>query len=192
MAPPLPVSLRRREEMKLPLTTPRLLLRRFRTEDLPSFSHYRNLPEVARFQSWTHYGMTEATAFYEQQRSQAFAEDESWFQLAVEIQANGALAGDVGIHFLDHGRQAELGMTFSPAYQHQGYAREAMRAVMALLFEQLAHHRLTAVVDTRNTGAIKLLEGLGFRREAHYRQNIFFKGEWGDEYLYALLRSEYQ
>ncbi len=36
---------------------------------------------------------------------------------------------------------------------------------MALLFEQLAYHRLTAVVDTRNTGAIKLLEGLGFRRE---------------------------
>lgn len=161
--------------MMLPLTTPRLLLRRFRTEDLPTFSHYRNLPEVARFQSWTHYGMTEATAFYEQQRSQAFAEDESWFQLAVEIRANGALAGDVGIHFLDHGRQAELGMTFSPAYQHQGYAREAIRAVMALLFEQLAHHRLTAVVDTRNTGAIKLLEGLGFRREAHYRQNIFLK-----------------
>ncbi len=66
-------------------------------------------------------------------------------------------------------------MTFSPAYQHQGYAREAMRAVMALLFEQLAHHRLIAVVDTRNPGAIKLLEGLGFRREAHYRQNIFLK-----------------
>ncbi|SQC41158.1 putative acetyltransferase [Klebsiella pneumoniae] len=108
------------EEMMLPLTTPRLLLRRFRTEDLPSFSHYRNLPEVARFQSWTHYGMTEATAFYEQQRSLGFAEDESWFQLAVEIQANGALAGDVGIHFFDQGRQAELGMTFSPTYQHQG------------------------------------------------------------------------
>lgn len=66
-------------------------------------------------------------------------------------------------------------MTFSPTYQHQGYAREAMRAVMALLFEQLAHHRLMAVVDTRNTGAIKLTEGLGFRREAHYRQNIFLK-----------------
>ncbi|PLJ51895.1 GNAT family N-acetyltransferase [Klebsiella quasipneumoniae] len=178
--------------MLLPLTTPRLLLRRFRTEDLPSFSRYRNLPEVARFQSWSHYGMAEATAFYEQQRSLAFAEDESWFQLAVEIQANGALAGNVGIHFFDQGRQAELGMTFSPAYQHQGYAREAIKAVIALLFEPLAHHRLIAVVDTRNTAAIKLLEGLGFRREAHYRQNIFFKGQWGDEYLYALLRSEYQ
>lgn len=158
--------------MKLPLTTPRLLLRRFRTEDLPSFSHYRNLPEVARFQSWTHYGMTEATAFYEQQRSQAFAEDEL-VPACRRDPGQRCAGGRCGDPLLDQGRQAELGMTFSPAYQHQGYAREAMRAVMALLFEQLAHHRLTAVVDTRNTGAIKLTEGLGFRREAHYRQNIF-------------------
>lgn len=111
--------------MMLPLTTPRLLLRRFRTEDLPSFSHYRNLPEVARFQSWTQYGMTEARAFYEQQRSLAFAEDESWFQLAVEIQANGALAGDVGIHFFDQGRQAELGMTFSPGISAPGLCQRS-------------------------------------------------------------------
>jgi hypothetical protein len=39
--------------------------------------------------------------------------------------------------------------------------------------------------------AVNLLEKLGFRREAHYRQNIFFKGAWGDEYLYALLKSDY-
>ncbi len=43
--------------------------------------------------------LTEARAFYEQQRSLAFAEDESWFQLAVEIQANGALAGMWGSTF---------------------------------------------------------------------------------------------
>jgi hypothetical protein len=68
------------EEMLLPLTTP-MLLRRFRTEDLPSFSHYRNLPEVA-LSELEPLRVAEATAFYEQQRSLAFAEDESWFQLA--------------------------------------------------------------------------------------------------------------
>ncbi len=83
-------------------------------------------------------------------------------------------------------------MTFSPAYQHQGYAREAMRAVMALLFEQLAHHRLTAVVDTRNTGAIKLPGRAGLSSRGALPAEYLFKGEWGDEYLYALLRSEYQ
>ena len=61
-------SHRKKRRDDVTLTTPRLLLRRFRTEDLPSFSHYRNLPEVARFQSWTHYSMAEATAFYEQQQ----------------------------------------------------------------------------------------------------------------------------
>ena len=53
--------------------------------------------------------MAEATAFYEQQRSLAFAEDESWFQLAVAIQANGALAGDVGIHFFDQADRPSWG-----------------------------------------------------------------------------------
>ncbi len=53
-------------------------------------------------------------------------------------------------------------MTFSPAYQHQGYAREAIQAVIALLFEPLVHHRLIAVVDTRNTAAIKLRKDWAF------------------------------
>ncbi len=51
-------------------------------------------------------------------------------------------------------------------------------------------HRVIAITDTRNTASFKLLEKLGFRREGHYVQNIFFKGAWGDEYLYALLASE--
>ncbi len=62
---------------------------------------------------------------------------------------------------------------------------EAMRAVIALLFEQLAHHRLTAVVDTRNTGAIKLWKGWAFVAR-RITGKYLFKGEWGDEYLYAL------
>ncbi|BAN97575.1 putative acetyltransferase [Plautia stali symbiont] len=81
-------------------------------------------------------------------------------------------------------------MTFDGGYQKQGFALEAMSAIVTLLFTQFAKHRLTAMVDTRNIRAINLLEKLNFRREAHYRQNIFFKGMWGDEYLYALLASD--
>lgn len=33
-----------------------------------------------------------------------------------------------------------------------------------------------------NTASYRLLEKLGFRREAHLIQNVFFKGAWGDEY----------
>ena len=29
------------------------------------------------------------------------------------------------------------------------------------------------------------------RREGHFLQNIWFKGKWGDEYLYAILKEEW-
>ena len=54
-------------------------------------------------------------------------------------------------------------------------AHEALNAVIALLFGPLAKHRITAVVDARNLGAAALFGKLGFRREAHWRQNVFLK-----------------
>lgn len=69
--------------------------------------------------------------------------------------------------------------------------REAISAIITLLFTHYKKHRLIAVVDTHNIRAVNLLEKLHFRREAHYLQNIFFKGEWGDEYCYALLKEEH-
>ena len=56
----------------LPLHTPRLLLRALMPDDLPQLARYRNLPEVASFQSWDHYTVHEAEQLYAQQCSLAF------------------------------------------------------------------------------------------------------------------------
>ncbi|MBW7981661.1 GNAT family N-acetyltransferase [Enterobacillus tribolii] len=178
--------------MELLLTTSRLTLRKFTHADLPGFIRYRSNPAVARFQTWENYTREDAEAFYAQQLPLAFNTVGSWFQIAVVRTEDGVLLGDVAVHFIDEGRQAELGMTFDEPFQRQGYAREALTAVITLLFEQLNKHRLVATIDARNDRAARLLEKLGFRREAHFRQNIFFKGGWGDEYAYGLLRSEWE
>ncbi len=174
----------------LPLTTDRLILRKFTRRDLPTFVNYRSQLEVARYQSWLSYSTADAENFFEQQHGLTFNLDETWFQIAVERKADAVLVGDVAVHFFDGGRQAEIGMTFDLAYQRQGYAQEAVASVVALLFA-LGKHRLSATTDARNERAARLLEKTGFRREAHYRENIFFKGAWSDEYGYALLRSEW-
>jgi RimJ/RimL family protein N-acetyltransferase len=36
-----------------------------------------------------------------------------------------------------------------------------------------------------------VLEKANFRQEGHFKQNVMFKGKWGDEYLYAMLASEF-
>ena len=177
--------------MTLPLTTERLVLRAFTRADLPAFTAYRNDPEVARYQSWSSYTLDDALAFFAGQETLAFDTDDSWFQIAVELRADGHLIGDVAVHFFDEGRQAELGVTFSTDAKRQGFASEAMGAVIELLFVTHGKHRIVATVDALNERAQRLLERLGFRREGVYRENVFFKGQWGDEYSYALLASEW-
>ncbi|WP_211472048.1 GNAT family N-acetyltransferase [Collimonas humicola] len=175
-----------------PLETARLMLRPFTRSDLPAFTAYRNQPDVARYQSWSSYTEADAEAFFAQQDGLVFDSDDSWFQIAVERKDDGVLVGDVAVHFFDDGRQAELGVTFDLSCQRLGYAQEAVSAVIQLLFAELGKRRLVATVDVLNLRAQRLLDIHGFRREGHYRENIFFKGTWSDEYSYALLSHEWQ
>ena len=46
--------------------------------------------------------------------------------------------------------------------------------------------------DARNMASYRLMERLNMRREAHLVHNERFKGEWGSELIYALLRTEWE
>lgn len=85
----------------------------------------------------------------------------------------------------------EIGYTFARAYQRSGLATEATRAALDFAFDSLRLNRIIATMDCRNSASIALTERLGMRREGHFIQNSWFKGEWCDEYLYALLRKEW-
>ena len=50
---------------------------------------------------------------------------------------------------------------------------------------------MLALVDPRNGPSVALLERVGLRREGHFRQNGWYKGEWCDEFQYALLATEW-
>lgn len=176
----------------LPATTNRLLLRPLETADLEAFAAYRNKPEVARYQSWSSFTAADAESFVSDPQTQPFGTDGTWFQTVAIRRADNVLVGDVAVHFLDESRQVEIGVTFDSAYQKQGYAFEAVSRIVDLLFTGMNKHRIVAITDTENGDAQRLLEKIGFRREAHWRQNIFFKGAWSDEFGYGLLNSEWQ
>jgi RimJ/RimL family protein N-acetyltransferase len=63
--------------------------------------------------------------------------------------------------------------------------------VLTFAFIKLELHRVIAITDCENERSVALLGRLGMRREGHFIQNIWFKGRWGDEYLYAVLREEW-
>jgi RimJ/RimL family protein N-acetyltransferase len=50
---------------------------------------------------------------------------------------------------------------------------------------------MVALIDTRNARSVRLVEGLGFRREGTLLESYPEPEGWSDEYLYALLEWEW-
>ncbi|MGX9462043.1 GNAT family N-acetyltransferase [Shewanella sp. A14] len=166
-----------------------LIIRPFTLDDLSAFTAYRADPSVARYQSWTDYHYQDALSLFNSINYHDFAKAGQWYQLAISDQ-HALLMGDLAVHFIDD-NQVEVGFTVAPAFQGQGIAAKAFTRLLQYLFVELSRHRVIAQTDFLNLACTALLEKLQFRREGHFIHNVFFKGAWGDEYLYAMLASEF-
>ncbi|MGI4874007.1 MAG: GNAT family N-acetyltransferase [Janthinobacterium lividum] len=176
-----------------PLTTSRLLIRPLCPTDEANFHLYRSNPDVTRYQSFEPMTRADAAAFIGQQQHRQFGTPGEWVQYGIERQDTGQLIGDCALHLHEHDpRIGEIGITLSHLAQGQGYARETMLALLQFLFGEKQLHRVVETVDAENTASIKLLQTVGFRQEGHFVENIFFKGKWGSEFQYALLRREWE
>ena len=174
------------------LISKRLLLRPFYSEDAATIAAYRSIPEVARFQTWESFDLADATQLISDQATVVPDTPGTWLQLALVLTNSSSVIGDCGIHFIREDiRQVELGITLAPTYQRQGLATEAMSAVLEYVFDRLGKHRVTALTDAKNHASAALFRRLGFRQEAHYIDNVWFKGAWGSEYFFAMLRREW-
>lgn len=180
--------------MAIQLETTRLILRPFHESDLETFSNYRSDPAVARYQGWdVPYTMVSARIFLRYMENVQPGTVGEWFQFAVQRKSSGEMLGDIGLHVLkEDGRQAEFGVTFARQHHGQGYASEALSCIFDYVFDELKLNRIISRLDVRNLASAALMERLGMRREAHFLQCFWSKGEWTDEYWYAILAQEWQ
>jgi len=170
----------------------RLVLRRLSPADAAAMYAYRADPDVSRYQNWEPLNVDEIHRFIEGLAGFGPDTPGRWFQLGVFHRDTGQLMGDCGIHVpAADPRQAEIGITLAPAFQGQGLASEALRALLGFLFEDLGKHRVFGSVDPRNLPSVALLERVGLRREAHHIESLWFKGAWADDLIYAMLRREW-
>jgi RimJ/RimL family protein N-acetyltransferase len=175
------------------LNAGRVQLRRLQSTDLPVFGEYRADADVCRYQGFDVFTPAYAAEFIaEQAMGPVPASPGDWRQLAIARAASGELLGDCALHLrAEEPRFAEFGITIAPRWQGQGYGREALLSLLGFCFAQLDLHRVVALVDTRNLASVALMEAVGMRREGHLLHNGWYKGEWCDEYQYALLQSEW-
>ena len=169
------------------LVTLRLLLRPLQPDDAPAIYAYRSDKELMRYQLWEPTDVDEVRAFIAELQGVAPGAVGTWYQIGITLRTAGDLIGDVGLHFLPGAMRAvELGITLAGAHHGQGYATEALRAVMAHLREAMGIQQVRAQVDARNVASRRLMERLGMREDPAQRERVWAKGEWCEDLVYAL------
>ncbi len=177
-----------------PLRTERLILRLMTEADVEDVYAYQSRQDVCRYLLFEPRSRDDvATRVAEYALATTLAADGDYFQLAVELASTGRVIGD--IYFTITSREnsrAEIGWTFHPDFHGNGYAAEAAGAVLRMAFDDIHLHRVVAELDPRNDASIALCKRLGMRSEAYFVKDLWFKGEWGDTGVYAILDTEFE
>ena len=175
-----------------PLATPRLTVRRIEEGDLAALMEVNGDEEVTRYLPYPAWKSDEdAHAWFA--RMARIQEDGSALQLVVVENASGKPVGTCLVFRYDrkHGR-AELGYVLGRAYWGRGYMSEVLNALVDAAFGTLDIRRLEAEIDPANVSSRRVLQRLGFKREALLRERFVDKDGFSDSEIYGLLRREWR
>ncbi|MEZ5058426.1 MAG: GNAT family protein [Saprospiraceae bacterium] len=170
------------------LESERLKIRPINIEDKDAIFAYRSDKDANQFQGFIPETMEEVETFINK-NPEEWNISGTWFQLVLLEKSSGNIIGDLGVHFKDE-EQVELGITLNKNFQGNGLATEGMQTIIDHLFLKMKKHRIVTSLDPENLASIKLVERLNFRKEAHFKKSIFWKGRWVDDIVYALLAEE--
>ena len=171
------------------LETPRLILRPFEERDYDDLYEFLSQRRSDAFEAYP-------DITYENGREHLRYRLGSGDFFAMEQKQTGKVIGN--IYFASREFDArETGYIVNKVFQRQGYASEALRALLKWGFEN-GLHRVYAECDPRNECSWGLLQKLGFQREALLRQNVWFRRDeqgnpiWQDTYVYAILAEDFE
>jgi RimJ/RimL family protein N-acetyltransferase len=187
-------SARLPHELASPLRTARLVLRHMTDSDVDDVHAYQSREDVCRYLPFVPRSRDEvADKVAEFAKALTLIGDGDFWQLAIErAETPGRVIGDVYFAIKSvTSATAEIGWALHPDHFRRGYMTEAASAMLEIGFGTLGLHRVFAQLDPRNDASAALCRRLGMRHEAHFVEDLWFKGEWGDTDIYAILDREW-
>ena len=142
------------------LETSRLTLRTVTSEDTAAIHSWRSDPRCARYQRGQVREYGEIAALVERHSHDVLSVD-AHFMAAAALKDSGELVGEILV--MPEDGAISLGFTVSPRHQRQGYAYEALAALMALLHARFPGWEFLCFTDPENAPSMALLTKLGCR-----------------------------
>jgi len=86
--------------------------------------------------------------------------------------------------------RAEIGYALKPEYWGRGYMYETINRMVRFGFKNMNLHSIEANVNPDNEKSKNVLEKIGFKKEAYFRENYLFDGKFLDSIIYSLLEKD--
>ncbi len=175
------------------LQSNRLDIRSIESRDLDNIHELHSLPETDRFNTL---GIPETVhttkVILEEWLSSKVKVPRTSYIFCIESKHDDQFIGLIALNLgKTNYRSGEVWYKTHPAYWGNGYTTEALIKVMEFGFNELQLHRIEAGCAVDNIASIRVLEKVGMTREGMKRQNLPIRGEWKDNYFYAILNKEF-
>lgn len=176
------------------VTTSRLLLRRFRRDDVADIHAIQSRADVVRHLAWAERTRSESQEWVDKRTTAyAMADDGDSVALAVATAEDTQVIGYLNLWVRSRrDRQLEIGCVFHPGWHGRGYAAEAIDALLGYAFEWGGAHRIYGKAYAGNEASIALMDRVGMRPEARLRQSAWVDGAWSDEVVHSVLEDDYR
>lgn len=176
-----------------PLEGRRVRLELLRPDDVDALFTIQSDPDVCRYLLYEPRSREKVQEVRERDAAATrLAEPDDYVQPAIR-DADGRLIGTMYFKLASvDDKTAEIGWLLDPRFQGLGYAAEAAGLLLDLAFGELGLHRVYAELDPRNDASVALCLRLGMRHEAHFREHMWFKGDWADTGVYGILEYEWR
>ncbi len=171
------------------LTTPRLTLRPFASEDAEDmYANWASDPEVTKYLTWPTHANVDVSSWVCNDWVSHYGEPD-YYSWAIVYDSHPIGSISVVEHD-DRVGKAHIGYCIGRSWWRMGIVSEALKAVMAFLFDEVGFDRIEARHDPRNPHSGGVMRKCGMKYEGTLRQSDWNNQGVCDASWYALLKSE--
>lgn len=117
--------------------------------------------------------------------------DRKGINWTIKLKNTPEVIGYMSLWRIDHtNHRVEIGYALKKEYWGKGITYEAACRIIDFAFQDLKAHSIMANINPENKASEALLIKLGFKKEAHFREDFYFKGRFLNSAIFCLLESD--
>ncbi len=168
----------------------RLQFRNILLSDAKNLFHIRSNDDVMRFMDVDRFESISDAEKLINSVEEAYRKQEGITWAIIERHSNSFIGYFGFWRMIPEHCRAEIGYALKREYWGKGYMFETINIMARFGFEKMKLHSIEANVNPANQRSKKVLEKIGFKKEAYFRENYLFDNKFLDSIIYSLLEKD--